>query len=149
MKFGVNAFLWTGHFGSADFALLPQIREHGFDGVEVALFRPSQFEATAIRRALEASKLECTVCGVFPKEFSLVDSDPAVRQRTRAHLSDCIKATAEAGAASSRDRSTLPWAICPAAAVRPMSGNGSWKPTRNWDLFWPATMFSWASSRSI
>jgi len=98
MKFGINAFLWTGHFGSADFALLPQIRQHGFDGVEVALFRPSQLEASAIRKAVEANKLECTVCGVFPKEFSLVDSDPAVRQRTRSHLSDCIKATAEAGA---------------------------------------------------
>lgn len=98
MKFGINAFLWTGHFGSADFALLPQIRQHGFDGVEVALFRPSQLEASAIRKAVEANKLECTVCGVFPKEFSLVGSDPAVRQRTRSHLSDCIKATAEAGA---------------------------------------------------
>jgi D-psicose/D-tagatose/L-ribulose 3-epimerase len=98
MKFGINAFLWTGHFGSADFALLPQIREHGFDGVEVALFRPSQFEAAAIRRAVEANQLECTVCGVLPKGLSLVDSDPAIRQRTRAHLSDCIQATAEAGA---------------------------------------------------
>ena len=75
-----------------------KLRDFGYECVHVGDAGGPKLEASAIRKAVEANKLECTVCGVFPKEFSLVDSDPAVRQRTRSHLSDCIKATAEAGA---------------------------------------------------
>lgn len=98
MKFGVNTFLWTASFGPEHYGLLPQIREHGFDGVEVSLFRPSEFPAAAIRRALEENQLACTVCSVLPKHLSLISEDASVRRKTIAHLSDCVKATAEAGA---------------------------------------------------
>ncbi|MGA8030186.1 MAG: sugar phosphate isomerase/epimerase family protein [Bryobacteraceae bacterium] len=98
MKFGVNTFLWTASFGPAHFHLLPSIRERGFDGVEVSLFRPSEFEARAIRQAMDANQLSCTVCSVLSKGLSLVSDDDSVRKRTIAHLTDCVKASAEAGA---------------------------------------------------
>lgn len=98
MKFGINTFLWTENFGARNFALLPEIRDRGFDGVEVSLFRAADFEARAIRRALEQNQLSCTVCSVLPAGFSLVSDDSAVRERTVAHLVECVKATAEAGA---------------------------------------------------
>lgn len=98
MKFGINTFLWTENFGARNFALLPEIRDRGFDGVEVSLFRASGFEAGAIRRALEQNQLSCTVCSVLPAGFSLVSDDSAVRERTIAHLAECVKATADAGA---------------------------------------------------
>ena len=98
MKFGINTFLWTADFGPQHFHLLPEIREHGFDGVEVALFRPAQFQAAAIRRAVEENGMSCTVCSVLPSGFSLISDDAAVRRATVAHLKDCIKAVADAGA---------------------------------------------------
>jgi D-psicose/D-tagatose/L-ribulose 3-epimerase len=98
MKFGINSFLWTENFGPAHFALLPEIRKRGFDGIEVSLFRAADFEAAAIRRALDKNQLSCTVCSVLPTGFSLVSDDRAVRDRTLTHLSECVKATAEAGA---------------------------------------------------
>jgi D-psicose/D-tagatose/L-ribulose 3-epimerase len=98
MKFGVNTFLWTAAFGSRDFALIEAVRERGFDGIEVALIRPEAFEASAIRKALGASGLACTVCSVLPRELSLISEDAAVRKKTLDHLSACIKATAETGA---------------------------------------------------
>lgn len=98
MKFGINSFLWTENFGSNHFALLPEIRNRGFDGIEVSLFRAADFEAAAIRRALEENQLSCTVCSVLPTGFSLLSDDRAVRDRTLTHLSECVKATAEAGA---------------------------------------------------
>jgi D-psicose/D-tagatose/L-ribulose 3-epimerase len=97
MKFGINMFLWTSNFGSEDFALLPAIKEHGFDSIEVTLIRPENFEASAIRRALGEQELSCTVCSVLPSDLSLI-SDAGTRNRTVAHLSDCIKLTAEVGA---------------------------------------------------
>ncbi|HEY7209893.1 MAG TPA: sugar phosphate isomerase/epimerase family protein [Bryobacteraceae bacterium] len=98
MKFGINTFLWTSNFGSKHFDLLEQVKQHGFDGVEVALIRPEAFEAVAIRRALADHALECTVCSVLPPELNLVADDPAIRSRAFAHLSECIKLTADAGA---------------------------------------------------
>jgi len=98
MKFGVNTFLWTANFGPEHFALLPKIREHGFDGIEVALIRPAEFKAAEIRRALAQNSLDCTVCSVLPGELSLISPDAAVRSKTVAHLAECFKATAEAGA---------------------------------------------------
>jgi D-psicose/D-tagatose/L-ribulose 3-epimerase len=98
MKFGVNAFLWTANFGPEHFDLLPKIKEHGFDGIEVALIRPVDFKAAEIRRALEQYDLECTVCSVLPGELSLISEDAAVRSKTVAHLAECFQAAAEAGA---------------------------------------------------
>jgi D-psicose/D-tagatose/L-ribulose 3-epimerase len=98
MKFGVNTFLWTANFGPEHFALLPKIREGGFDGIEVALIHPADFKASEIRRALAQNNLECTVCSVLPGDLSLISPDAAVRRKTVAHLAECFAATAEAGA---------------------------------------------------
>lgn len=98
MKFGINTFLWTGNFGPGHFELLPKIKEHGFDGIEVALIRPVDFRAAEIRKAAAQYGLECTVCSVLPGELSLISPDAAVRSKTVAHMSECFKAAAEAGA---------------------------------------------------
>jgi D-psicose/D-tagatose/L-ribulose 3-epimerase len=98
MKFGVNTFLWTATFTEQHFDLLPTIRDHGFDGIEVSLFRPQEFEATKIRRALEKYGLACTVCSVLPNGMSLICDDADVRRRTISHMRDCVQVTAEAGA---------------------------------------------------
>jgi D-psicose/D-tagatose/L-ribulose 3-epimerase len=98
MKFGVNTFLWTGNFGPEHFELLPRIKEHGFDGIEVALIQPAGFKAGEIRRALANNGLECTVCSVLPGGLSLVSRDGEVRRKTIAHMAECFKLVADAGA---------------------------------------------------
>jgi D-psicose/D-tagatose/L-ribulose 3-epimerase len=98
MKFGVNTFLWTGNFGPEHFGLLPKIKANGFDGIEVALIRPSDFKASEIRKAAAQNGLECTVCSVLPGELSLISPDAEVRRKTVEHLSECFQACAEAGA---------------------------------------------------
>ncbi|MDQ2839690.1 MAG: sugar phosphate isomerase/epimerase [Acidobacteriota bacterium] len=95
MKFGINTFLWTANFGSGDFALLPGIKSHGFDGIEVTLVRPEQFEATSIRRALDENGLTCTVCSVLPSGLSLIADNAGTRAKTVEHLAECVRKTAE------------------------------------------------------
>lgn len=97
MKFGVNLFIWTANFGPSDFDLLPRIKQEGFDGVEVALFDPTEFPAAGIRKALEANALEGTVCSVLPAGFSVISEDGDVRRKTVGHMQACIRAVAEAG----------------------------------------------------
>jgi D-psicose/D-tagatose/L-ribulose 3-epimerase len=98
MKFGVNTFIWSEEFGPESLALLPRIKEAGFDGVQVPLFRPKQFPAAQVRRAFEENRLECSVCALFVDGQSLISDDAAKRQVARQHIQDTIAASAEAGA---------------------------------------------------
>ena len=76
MKLGVNTFIWSAEFGRAQLALLPRIKEHGFDGVEVPMFDPAGFPAADIRNAVAANGLECTVCSIIPQR-----AEPDQRRR--------------------------------------------------------------------
>ncbi len=98
MKYGVNAFIWAAEFGPAQLPLLPLIKEHGFDGVEVPLFEAAGFPAALIRKGVEEHRLECTVCSVMPNGTHVGSADADIRRKTVGHLAECIKATADAGA---------------------------------------------------
>ena len=98
MKFGVNTFIWSESFDRSNLPLLPRVKSWGFDGVEVPLFRPSEFAAADIRKGTEANALECTVCSVLIDGFSLISDDADVRSKTLTHMKETVKATAEAGA---------------------------------------------------
>jgi D-psicose/D-tagatose/L-ribulose 3-epimerase len=97
MKFGVNTFIWSIDYDRSVQALLPRIKEAGFDGVEVPLFRPAEFPAADIRKDTAANGLECTVCSVLVKGLSLISDDAGVRRQTQLHLRDCIKTASDAG----------------------------------------------------
>jgi len=97
MKFGVNVFIWTASFDQSNFGLLPLVKEKGFDGVEVPLFRPADFPAAQIRRALESYALEATACSILTGGTNIISDDASVRQKTRTHMEECIQAAAEAG----------------------------------------------------
>ena len=98
MKYGVNTFIWTASFTRENLPLLPEIKRHGFDGIEVSLFYPADFALEDIRKGLKQYGLECTICSVIPRELSVISDDAAVHQKTRTHLEDCIKTTADVGA---------------------------------------------------
>jgi D-psicose/D-tagatose/L-ribulose 3-epimerase len=98
MKFGVTTYLWSGDFTPATLSILPSIKEAGFDGVEIPIFRPRGFEAAAVRRGLEANGLECVVSCVLVDGFSLASDDADVRRRTVAHLAEVAEAAAAVGA---------------------------------------------------
>jgi D-psicose/D-tagatose/L-ribulose 3-epimerase len=98
MKIGVSAFAWTTKLQLRHLGLLPQLREHGFDGFEIPMFDPADIAALNLRCAFEASGLECTVCAILPDGINPISPDAAVRKRSLAHLHRCIETAAEAGA---------------------------------------------------
>ncbi|HET9319679.1 MAG TPA: sugar phosphate isomerase/epimerase family protein [Bryobacteraceae bacterium] len=98
MKYGVNTFIWTVSFTKENLPLLPEIKRHGFEGIEVSMFRPAEFALDDIKRGMQQNGLECTICSVIPGGLSVISDDAAVRQKTRTHLEDCIKMAAEVGA---------------------------------------------------
>jgi D-psicose/D-tagatose/L-ribulose 3-epimerase len=98
MKFGVHSFIWTADFGAADLALLPRLKEAGFDGVELPLFHPAGYPASTIRRAFAENGLDCAFTVVMVDDLNTISGDAGVRARTRQFLADCIKTAADTGA---------------------------------------------------
>ena len=98
MKYGVNTFIWSEEFGPASLALLPRIKEAGFDGVQVPLFRPAEFPAAEVRKGFAEHDLECSVCAIFLDGQSLISEDASMRKVARQHIQDTIAVAAEAGA---------------------------------------------------
>jgi D-psicose/D-tagatose/L-ribulose 3-epimerase len=98
MKYGVNMMIWTANVTREHLPLLPEIKRHGFDGIEVPMFNPAVFALNDIRRGLEQNGLECTVCAVIPGGLSVGANDVSVRRKTRTYIEECVKCTAEVGA---------------------------------------------------
>lgn len=98
MKIGISAFAWTGTFTAAHIDLLSQVREYGYQAFEIPMFGPQDLPRAAIRKASEETGLDCTVCGILPPGKNPISPDRAVRERSVAHLADCVRATAEMGA---------------------------------------------------
>ena len=99
MKFGVNTFIWAAGIDRDLLDLLPTIKQHGFDGVELPLIRPAEVPVADVRRSLEENRLSCTFCSVLPQGLSVISNDPDIRQKTRAHLAQCVGVAAECGSA--------------------------------------------------
>ena len=98
MRFGINTFLWTVKFSPDQAALLDRIKSGGFDGAEIAIFDPAEFDAAGIRRVFADAGLGLTVCSVMNKEKNPVSASAAIRQQALDHLRASVAKVAEAGA---------------------------------------------------
>ncbi len=97
MKFGVNLLIWTANFDASHLPLFPRIREAGFDGVEVLMFKGRTFAAEALRTGLADTGMECTICSVLVDGLSLLAEDAAIRAKALEQLRENIAVTAEVG----------------------------------------------------
>ena len=98
MKLGVSAFAWTAGFGTGHLPLIAQVREYGFDGMEIPMFVPSALPAADLRKEFEANDLECTVCAILPAGINPISQSASVRKKSLAHLVECVETAAEMGA---------------------------------------------------
>lgn len=78
-RFGINLMAWSGRIGPAELALLPRIAELGYAGVELPILSPDSLDPDAVRTALQAAGLECTVSSALPPGASLLDPDERER----------------------------------------------------------------------
>ena len=98
MTYGINTLLWTAAFDASHLHLLPQFREKGFDGVEIARFDFAGFPSAEIRRACEREGLQTIFCSALTGDLSLVSPVADVRRRAREFLLAGIQTAAELGA---------------------------------------------------
>lgn len=99
MKIGMCMFLWTTRIGPEHNALLADIRDTGFDGVEIPVFEGSEAEFSATGRMLDDLGLKRTaVTALGDPAQHLVSPDPAVRRAGIERMKWALDSAAALGA---------------------------------------------------
>jgi D-psicose/D-tagatose/L-ribulose 3-epimerase len=97
MKVGINLLVVSGSIRpEEDRPILEQIKQAGYDGVEIPVFSGTARDYAALGRVLDELELARTAVTIIPDEGqNPVSPDPAVRSRARDRLHwavDCIQA---------------------------------------------------------
>jgi D-psicose/D-tagatose/L-ribulose 3-epimerase len=138
VRIGINVMAWAGSVGPAELGLLPGIAALGYDGVELPIFTPEAVDVPAVRRALAAAGLACTVSTALPRQLSLLDPQTApgavdYLDRCAAVAAGCGSTLlcgplyAPVGALPGRPRNATEWETCVAglrAAGERAAGHG-------------------------
>lgn len=95
MKFGMNLLLWTDHLHDGLMPALRQLKEMGYDGVEVPIFSPDLELYQTWGKRLKDLGLECTVVTIRTEPDNPISPDAKVRaagiEATKRTL-DCCQA---------------------------------------------------------
>jgi D-psicose/D-tagatose/L-ribulose 3-epimerase len=98
MKYGVNTMVWTTRVDERLAPLFANIKQWGFDGVELFLSPEEPGDPKAVKKLLDATGLEVTTCSVLPRAVNLISTDAKVRANGVEFLKKCLDRTAELGA---------------------------------------------------
>lgn len=98
MKYGLNLLLWTAGVTPEHFKLLAQIKEWGYDGVELPMFDFDVTNAAKVGKELRRLGLETTAVTVCTPEENPISPDAAIRKAALERLKKAVDACAAAGA---------------------------------------------------
>ncbi len=87
MKTGMNLLLWTDHVTEQHDAILDQIKEVGFDAVEIPIFNTTDLKSfERLGKRIQSLGLGATGVTVMSPETNPISPDPAIRAAAVAHL---------------------------------------------------------------
>jgi D-psicose/D-tagatose/L-ribulose 3-epimerase len=87
MKTGMNLLLWTDHVTEAQDGLIDQIKELGFDSVEIPVFATGDLTPyQRLGKRLKSLGLGATAVTVMGPQSNPISSDPKVRDAAVEHL---------------------------------------------------------------
>ena len=81
MKIGMNLLLWTTDVDQRLYPLLEDLKEAGFDGVEVPIGDDREENYTALGKKLKDLELGCTCVTSIFQDGNPASADPAIRTR--------------------------------------------------------------------
>ncbi|REK15527.1 MAG: sugar phosphate isomerase/epimerase [Planctomycetota bacterium] len=79
MKFGMNMLLWTGDLGEEHVPVLENLKEMGYDGVELPIFEANPEKYAEWGKRLDAIGLERTAVTVRTPEDNPISPDAKIR----------------------------------------------------------------------
>lgn len=97
MNFGISTLRWTSDFDMEEVPPLAQIRDWGFDGVEVTRRRLSGFPTRIFREMARNEGLDVTFCTSLPDGLSLMSAETAARSAAVEFMERAIEVAAQLG----------------------------------------------------
>ena len=94
----MNLYLWTSHLAAEHFPLLTELKNAGFDGVEIPASDYTAAEQQRIRAALADNELDCTMATVLPPGSNPLSDSAVERDQARKKLGQDIRTAAALGA---------------------------------------------------
>ena len=98
MKYGMNMLLWTSDVTEEHFGLLEDIKQWGYDGVELPIFELNEENFRSVGAKLDELGLGRTAVTVCTAEANPVSSSAEIRQAGLDHLKQAVDMCAAAGA---------------------------------------------------
>jgi D-psicose/D-tagatose/L-ribulose 3-epimerase len=99
MKIGFNLLLWTAHVGREHWPILADLKNCGYDGVEIPVFEGDPAHYAELGGELRRLGLEATAIALFPSvEMNPIGDDPAQRAAGLKHMEWILDCTAAMGA---------------------------------------------------
>src|SRR5579863_9097481 len=90
MKYGMNLLLWTTNVEPAHDAIFEQLKEIGYDGVEIPVFAMDEANFRRIGKKLDSLHLERTTVACVGADANPISGDAAVRKAAVAHLKRAV-----------------------------------------------------------
>jgi len=97
MKIGVNTWVWTSPFTTANFDLIAKVKQMGYDIIEIALDDAALIDAPLLRKMAEDNGLEITVCGAFGETRDISSDDPDIRKNGVDYITSSIRFAEQIG----------------------------------------------------
>ncbi|MEM9827298.1 MAG: sugar phosphate isomerase/epimerase [Planctomycetota bacterium] len=96
MLYGMNLLLWSGEVTDALMPVCEELKQAGYDGVELPMFN-LDLDYAAIGASLDAIGLRRTAVTIRGEDDNPISCDPAVRQKGVDETKRCLDACAAAG----------------------------------------------------
>ena len=98
MKYGFNLLLWTSDVDDSTPDLVGQVKEYGYDGVELPIFAFDTAPYAKVGETLREHGMGCSAVTVCTEEENPISEDPAIRQAGLDRLKRAIDCCEAAGA---------------------------------------------------
>jgi D-psicose/D-tagatose/L-ribulose 3-epimerase len=97
MKYGINLYLWADDMHEGLMPVLENLKQIGYDGVEVPIFDLDQAKWKQWSKRLDDLGLERTANTVIAPEHNPVSADPAIREAAYRHMEAVVDSCATVG----------------------------------------------------
>jgi D-psicose/D-tagatose/L-ribulose 3-epimerase len=98
VKYGMNMLLWTSDVTEEHYPLFEQLKEIGYDAVELPVFDLNEAKFTRIGEELKKNELSTTAVTVCAADANPISPDAAVRRAAVSHLKQAVDICAVSGA---------------------------------------------------
>ena len=97
IEFGVNAFMWTDHWGGDSLKLIERAKDIGFDRIEVPLLKTDISLARKAHKRLKSLNMFCVGSASLSDKTDITSSDKSVSTAGINFLKEAVEDTAEMG----------------------------------------------------